>query len=203
MAAYDEERTRRDLLQRFVEKYPGASQFVDQLNPRKPMIAFNHRIQLHNRTPPIQFETVDGAAQGSLFVVFSDLDLIIAGDTVCVGAVPPFAHVSDSKAWLATLATLSRRHSIKRIVTGRGSAPVQLGEIDKQREFLRVMRRTARKIARGSPRSGDITEIAQDFSQTFFKDQGQQAVTLIMQGIEKLVEEIEAEQTVIRSEFET
>jgi glyoxylase-like metal-dependent hydrolase (beta-lactamase superfamily II) len=203
MAVYDEERARRDLVQRFVEKYPGAGQFVDQLNPRRPMIAFNHRIQLHNRIPPIQLETVDGAAPGSLFVVFSDLDLIIAGDTVCVDAVPPFGHISNSRAWLTTLAILSRRHSIKRIVTGRGSAPVRLGEIDKQREFLRVMRRTARKIARGSPRSGDITEVAQDLGHTFFNDQSQQVVTLIMQGIEKLVEENKIEQAVIQDEFET
>ena len=200
MAVYEDERSRRDLVQRFLERYPEASQFVDHLNPRRPMVAFNHRFQLHNRTPPMQFEIVDGAAPGSLWIVFPDLELLIAGDTVCIDNVPPFTNVSDSKAWLRTLATLSRRHSIKRVVTGRGSAPVQRGEIEQQREFLRIMRRTARKMARGSARSGNMTEAAQDLGQIFFNNRGQQAVKRIKQGLEKLITEIEEEQTVLEED---
>jgi glyoxylase-like metal-dependent hydrolase (beta-lactamase superfamily II) len=195
MTLYDEERARRDLVQHFLELYPEAGQFVDHLNPRKPTIAFNHRLFLHNRTPPIQLETVNGAAPGSLWVVLSDLGLLITGDTVCSDDVPPFGNNTDSKAWLTTLATLSRRHSIKRIVTGRGKAPVQRGEIEQQREFLRVMRRAARKLARGSYASGNITEVAHDLGQTFFNRRGQRAVKQIKLGLEKLILEIEKEQT--------
>jgi glyoxylase-like metal-dependent hydrolase (beta-lactamase superfamily II) len=202
MALYDEERARRDLLLRFMELYPEASQFVDQLKPRRPAIAFNHRFLLHNRTPPIQFEVVDGAAQGSLWVILPDLGLLIAGDTVCVDDVPPFDYIADSKAWLATLAALSRRQPIKRIVTGRGSAPVQRGEIERQREFLRIMRRTARRLSRGSTHSGNVNEIAQDLGQIFFNGRGQRAVKQIKRGLEKLIVEVRDEQVTVDDEEE-
>jgi len=200
MAVYDNERSRRDLLQRFVELYPDGGQFFDQLKPKKPTIAFNSRFLLHNRTPPMQFEVVDGAAPGSLWIILPDLGLLIAGDTVTVDDVPPFENIADSKAWLTTLAALSHRHTINKIVTGRGSAPIQRGEIEQQREFLRVMRRTARRLERGSTRSGSITEIAQDLGQIFFNSRGQRAVKQIKLGLEKLVAEVQSENALLADE---
>jgi len=202
MALYDDERSRRDLLQRFMVRYPEASQFTAQFKPRKPTIAFNTRFLLHNRTPPIQFEVVDGAAPGSLWLILPDLGLLIAGDTVIVDDVPPFENIADSKAWLDTLASLSRRHAITKIVTGRGSAPVQRGEIELQREFLRVMRRTARRVDHGSNRSGSVNEIAQDLGQVFFNSRGQRAVKRIKLGIEKLVAELRDENAALAKEAE-
>jgi glyoxylase-like metal-dependent hydrolase (beta-lactamase superfamily II) len=197
LAVYDDERARRDLVQRFQEMYPEAEKFVDQLKPRRPMLAFTHRLQLHYRIPPLQFETVDGAAPGSLWVTLSDLGLLIAGDTVCIDDIPPFSNIADSSAWLATLAALSRRQSVKNIVTGRGTPLVQRGEIERQREFLRVMRRAARKMARGSPQAGNLTETAQDLGQVFFNNRGQRAVKQIRQGLENLILEIKKAQVVI------
>ena len=198
MSVYDEDKSRRDLSQRFLDLYPEGGQFIDQLKPRKPMLAFNRSFTLHTRTPPLQFEIVDGVTLGSLWVLLPDLGILIAGDTVSVDDVPCFDYMLDSKTWLTTLATLSRRHSIKWIVTGRGSAPVHRGDIEQQREFLRVMRRTARKIARGNTRSGNINEIARDLGQVFFNNRGQRAVKQIKRGLEKLVEEIHNEQEVLQ-----
>ena len=202
MAFCDDERSRRELWQRILVRYPEASQFANQFKPRKPTIAFNSHFLLHNRTPPIQFEVVNGAAPGSLWMILPDLGLLIAGDTVIVDDVPPFENNSDSKAWLDTLATLSRRHAITHIVTGRGSTPVQRGEIEMQREFLRVMRRTARRLVHGSNRSGSMNEIAQDMGQVFFNGRGQRAVKRIKLGIEKLVAELQNENAALAKEAE-
>ena len=60
------------------------------------------------------------------------------------------------------------------------------------------MRRTARKLARGNTRSGNINEIARDLGQVFFNNRGQRAVKQIKRGLEKLVEEIHNEQEALQ-----
>ena len=77
-----------------MDLYPEGGQFIDQLKPRKPMIAFNRRFYLHTRTPPLQFEVVDGVTLGSLWVLLPDLGILIAGDTVSVDDVPCFDDMS-------------------------------------------------------------------------------------------------------------
>lgn len=193
MAAYDEERSRRDFVQHFIERYPEGSQFVDEFIPRRPTIACTDRFLLHTRTPPIQFESVDGAAPGSLWVVLPEWHLLIAGDTVSGNDVPAFDHLADSKAWLSTLSMLSRRSTIKKIVPGRGTAPILRGDIEKQREVLRVMRRTARKLSRAESRAGKVTQAAEDLGQVFYNNKGHQAVKQIKKGLEKLMLELREE----------
>ncbi|MDF1513741.1 MAG: hypothetical protein P1S60_08030 [Anaerolineae bacterium] len=194
MAVYDEERSRRELSQRYMDLYPEAGQFMEFYKPRRPMIAFNHRFYLHNRTPPLQFEGIEGAAPGSLWIILPDLGLLIAGETVSVDDVPCFTYVKDSKSWLRTLATLSRRQAIKKIIPGRGTAPIPRGSIEQQREFLRVMRRTSRMLARGSLKLGKLSECASDLGQSFFNNRGQRAIKEIKRGLEILMEEYRQEQ---------
>jgi glyoxylase-like metal-dependent hydrolase (beta-lactamase superfamily II) len=186
-----DERARRDLLQQFADKYPESGQLTAQLQLDKPSLAFTHRLLIHTRTPPLHLEIIDGAAPGSLWLMIPDLSLLVAGDTVCIDEVPPFSDVVDSKAWLSTLASLSRRQSIKTIIPGRGSAPVQRGDIEKEREFLRVMRRSARKLARASSASANTDEMARDLAQIFYSNLGQHAVKMIEAGLEKLIQEID------------
>lgn len=189
IATYDE-RSWRDVIQPFVALYPAEAGEIAAVKPHRPTLAFDGRFLLHDRTPPIEFEVVSGSATGCLWLTIPEHNLLFAGDTVVVNEPAPLTYTPDSKAWLNTLGTLAHRATIRRIVPGRGKAIIYRQEIEPLREFLRVMRRTARTLVHRSQNGLRLSQSAQDLGQVFFNSQGQNAVRRIKTGLERLIEEI-------------
>jgi glyoxylase-like metal-dependent hydrolase (beta-lactamase superfamily II) len=189
IATYDE-RSWRDVIQSFVALYPAEAGELVAVKPHRPTLAFGDRFLLYERTPPIEFEAVAGAATGSLWLTIPEHNLLFAGDTVVVNEPAPLIYTPDSKAWLNMLGTLARHSTIRRIVPGRGKTIIYRQEIEPLREFLRVMRRTARTLAHRSQNGLRLSQSAQDLGQVFFNSQGQDAVRRIKAGLERLIEEI-------------
>lgn len=189
IAAYDD-RSWRDVIQPFVALYPVEAGELAVAKPHRPTLAFDDRFLLYGRALPMEFETVAGAAPGSLWITIPEHNLLFAGDTVVVNEPPPLLHTPDSKAWLNTLGALAHRSTIHRIVPGRGKAIIHRQEIEPLREFLRVMRRTARTLAHRDQNGLRLSQSAQDLGQVFFNSHGQDAVKRIKVGLERLVEEI-------------
>jgi hypothetical protein len=104
--------------------------------------------------------------------------------------VPLMADTPDSKAWLNTMTTLAHLQELKMIIAGRGEARLALGDIEPQREFMRVMRRAARTLARRDHPALSLAQTAQELGQTFYNSQGTRAVKKIRAGLEALVVEI-------------
>jgi len=191
MQAYDEDRPRRDYMEGLAERYPDEVAAFDALAPRKPMLAVGDAATLRIGGRDLQLETVAGAAEGSLWIWLDEGEFLIAGDTVVADCVPPMAEVPDSKAWLNTMAGLAKRHNVKTIVPGRGPGSITRGDIEPQREVMRVMRRAARSIVHRGPDSLGYARTSQDLGQTFFNRQGKPAVKEIRAGLERLVAELE------------
>ncbi len=192
MAAYDEDRPKQDFVDELVARYPDEVGAFDNLEPRKPMLAFTETFTLYTGSRELQIEAVEGAAPGSLWIWADDEELLIAGDTVVSDVVPPMADVPDSKAWLDTMTGLARRATVKMIIPGRGPVAISRAEIEPQREFMRVMRRAARTIAHKGADNLGFRQTAQELGQTFYNHQGQKAVKQIEAGLEHLVAEIGA-----------
>ncbi|MGC9350288.1 MAG: hypothetical protein ACP5JG_19255 [Anaerolineae bacterium] len=203
MQAYDEERAQRDFIEELSARYPDEVEALDNLEPRKPAIAFNGHFSLYGEPRTFEFEVVDGAALGSIWILVPDEHLLITGETVVGDAVPPMANTPDSKAWLNTMTALAHRDEVKLIVPGRGRAPIRRGEIEPQREFMRVMRRAARTLARKSGSGLSLSQTAQELGQTFFNAQGQKAVKEIKAGLSHLVAEVEAQDVAEEEEAES
>ncbi len=192
MDAYDEERPRRDLLEDLNSRFPEGVEAFENLRPHKPAFAFKDAFTLYSGDRVLQFQAVDGAAPGSLLLLIQNEGVLIAGDTVVADDVPLMAETRDSKAWLNTMTSLAHRQDVQAVIPGRGASTITLGDLEPQREFMRVMRRAARTLAhRGGP-SLSLTQTAQELGQTFFNRQGQKAVKKIKAGLENLVAEVEA-----------
>jgi glyoxylase-like metal-dependent hydrolase (beta-lactamase superfamily II) len=138
----------------------------------------------------LQLRAVAGAATGSLWILVRGEGILISGDTVVADAVPPLDITPDSKAWLNTMTLLSHQHDVTEIIPGRGQALIAVGEIEPQREFMRVMRRAARTLARKGRSSLGLVQTAQELGQTFYNRHGQKAVKQIKAGLENLVGEV-------------
>lgn len=187
LLAYDE-RGWREMLQVYVAQHPEEADEVLRIKPHLPTLTLDKHFLLHYSTPPLEFESVAGGAPGSLWIVAPEHGLLFAGDTIIVDEPALLERTPDSKAWLNTLSALARRAGIRSIAPGRGKAPIQHNDIETQREFMRVMRRTARTLAgRNHFRLG---QCAQDLGQAFYNAQGQKAVRRIKMGLERLVAEI-------------
>lgn len=189
IATYDE-RSWRDRLHPFVALYPTEAEELAKVKPHHPMIAFSDAFLFHSRTPPLDLETIEGAAPGGLWLTVPEHNLLFAGDTVVIGEPPPLDNTPDSKAWLNTLTALARRSTVHHIVPGRGKISIMRQEIEPQREFLRVMRRTARSLAHHSQNGLRMSQAAEDLGQVFFNARGSKAVKHIKAGLAHLVEEI-------------
>jgi len=187
LIAYDE-RSWREMLQAYVIQHPEEADEVLQIKPHPPTLILDKHFLLHYRTPPLEFESVAGGAPGSMWLTVPELGLIFAGDTIAVDEPALLERTPDSKAWLNTLSNLARRTTVRHIVPGRGKVPIQQSDIEPQREFIRVMRRTARTLAGNN--NFRLIECAQDLGQTFYNAQGQKAVRRIRMGLERLVAEI-------------
>ncbi|MGC9469693.1 MAG: hypothetical protein ACP5HS_13945 [Anaerolineae bacterium] len=194
METYDDERPRRDWLEDLASRYPEEAEAIDSLRPRKPGLAFSESFTLYGERRDLVFETVAGAGPGSLWLLIPDEGILIAGDIVVGSTVPLMAETPDSKAWLNTMTALAHRHDVKMIIPGRGDAPISLGDIEPQREFMRVMRRAARTLARRDADSLSLSQTSQELGQTFFNQQGPKAVKQIKAGLEHLVAEVVAAQ---------
>jgi len=192
IAAYDE-REWRDMLQGFIAQHPEEAEALARIRPHPPTLAFDVRFLMHYRTPPMELEIIAGAAPGSLWITLPEHGLLFAGDSVIVDEPPPLDHAPDSKAWLNTLGALAHHATIRQIVPGRGKAPIQHGDIEPQREFLRVMRRAARTLAANN--GIRLAQYAQDLGQTFYNPKGQKAVKCIKVGLEHLIAEIQQART--------
>jgi len=190
MAGYSEERARREYFDLLTSRYPEEMGALDGARPRKPAIAFNSAFTLYADGMTLQFEAVEGAAPGSLWLLIPEHSLLIAGDTVVVNVPPAMEATPNSKAWLNTMAGLAHRQTVKGIVPGCGPAWINRGDIESQREFMRVMRRAARTLARKSANGLSLTQTAQELQQTFFNRSGQKAVKLLRAGLERLVAEV-------------
>ena len=184
---YDE-RSWRETLQVYVIQHPEEAEEVLRIKPHPPTLILDKHFLLHYRTPPLEFESVAGGAPGSLWLTVPDHSLFFAGDTIIVDEPALLERTPDSKAWLNTLSNLARRTTIRHIVPGRGKAPIQHSDIEAQREFIRVMRRTARTLAGSN--SFRLIQCAQDLGQAFYNAQGQKAIRRIRAGLEHLVAEI-------------
>jgi glyoxylase-like metal-dependent hydrolase (beta-lactamase superfamily II) len=193
MEAYEDERAQRDFIEELSTRYPEEVEAIDNLEPRKPTVAFNEHFTLYAETRTFEFEVVDGAATGSLWVFVPEEKLLITGETVVGDAVPMMSTVPDSKAWLNTMTSLAHREGVKQIIPGRGRAMIHRAEIEPQREFMRVMRRAARTLARKSGSGLSLSQTAQELGQTFFNAKGQQAIKEIKAGLSHLVAEVEAQ----------
>lgn len=188
LAAYDE-REWREMLQAYGTQYPEEADEFTRLRPGLPTLACDVRMLLHYCTPPIEMETVAGAAPGSLWVTLANRGVLFGGDTICTEEPPPLDVTPDSKGWLNTLSALAHRATVSKIVPGRGKAPIQHGDVETQREFLRVMQHTARTLANSNHIR--LAQCAQDLGQTFFNAKGQKAVRRIRLGLEHFVAELQ------------
>jgi len=186
--------------------------YGDTLNPRiahhlpKIKIAFNKRMHLQRRTPTLEFEAISGAGIGSLWVLVPEAKLLFAGDSVVTDVPPILEYTPDSQAWLKALATLSRRTTVQEIVQGRGAPVIPQGEIETQREFMRIIRHTARTLAKESEPGEGMSRAATELQQAFFPNipKHSDAMRRLQKGIAHLVAEIlEAQEAKAKEENET
>jgi glyoxylase-like metal-dependent hydrolase (beta-lactamase superfamily II) len=195
MEAYDEDRERRSFIEDLTARYEDELNLIEHVEPRKPTLAFDETFRLYTDDRYLELSTSEGgAAPGSLWVFVPDQSLLITGDTVAVEDPPPLDLTPDSKAWLNSLGLIAHRRSVEHIIPGRGSGPITQEEIEPHRELMRVLRRSARKLAHGTSEL-DLAETAQDLGQTFFKGHGQVAVKRLQAGLEHLVAEVESEES--------
>ena len=186
-----EDRAWRDLTHSVAAKYANEASAIHALTPYRIAIAFEQQILLDSTTGPLHFEAATNATPGALWLTLPQHRLLFAGDGVAVDFPPPVTTITDSKAWIETLGQLMQRKHVHYIVPGTGKAPILRGDIEQQREFLRVLHRTAHTLAQ---HHGDIgfSSVAQDLGQAFFNQKGQKAVKHIKKDLAYLVEEIQA-----------
>lgn len=199
LIAYDE-RMWREMLQVYITQHPEEADDILRIKPHLPTLTLDKHFLLHYRTPPLEFESVAGGAPGSLWVTIPEYGLFFAGDTIVVDEPALLERTPDSKGWLNTLSALARRTTVRHIVPGRGKSPIQHSDIETQREFMRVMRRTARTLAGAN--NFRLIQCAQDLGQAFYNAQGQKAVRRIRAGLEHLVAEIHQTKAALGEEGE-
>ena len=193
MEAYDEDRERRAFVEDLTARYEDELSLVENVEPRKPTLAFDEELRLYTDGGYVSLSTIEGgAAPGSLWVFLRDQGVLITGDTVAIEEAPPLNLTPDSKAWLNTLGVLAHRRSVDHIIPGRGPAPMTREDIEPQRELLRVLRRSARKLVRGTA-DLSLAETAEQLGERFFSEQGQIAVKRLHTGLEHLVAEVRGE----------
>ncbi|MGC9399168.1 MAG: MBL fold metallo-hydrolase [Anaerolineae bacterium] len=175
---------------------PGIADELTTLKPRRARLACTHHLLLHNQDPPLEIEAAAGAAPGALWLYVPNQKVLFAGDTVAFQTPPVLSQTPDSKAWLNALGTLAHRKSIHRIVPGRGAREILRGELESQREFMRVIRRTARNLTRKAEPGEGLTQATNELQQAFFPSlkKNSEPLQRIRKGLEHLVNEMLAEQ---------
>ncbi len=188
-----EEREWQELVQEVAAQHPEVEAHYFELAPHRVTLAFEERFTYQRHEPHLEFQAVDGIAPGALWIYLAKFNLIFAGDTVVLEEPQPLEHTPDSHALLNTLSTLANRNTIQQVVPGRGPELIDKAEIEPLREFVRVMRRTARSLARGQVTGADFTHAAQDIAQTFFPHtkRSDHPMQKIRRGLHQLVAELQ------------
>jgi glyoxylase-like metal-dependent hydrolase (beta-lactamase superfamily II) len=186
-----EEKEWQELLKVAQERYPEEASDIATLRRRRVMLAFDTDMYLYRREPPLELEAGAGAAPGSIWLFAPEEQVIFVGDTVAIDTPPVLEHTPDSKAWLNALGILANRASIQRIVPGRGPTAILRSELEPQREYLRVVRRSARSLARKEEPGAGIARESNELQQAFFPDLTKKSEEMgrIRRGLERLVEE--------------
>jgi glyoxylase-like metal-dependent hydrolase (beta-lactamase superfamily II) len=188
-----EEEGWKELVPQIQETYGDEADDLSDLMPRPVRIAGEHKLWLHRRTPALEVEAVNGAALGSLWLHIPDQNVLFVGDTVAFDTPPLLSQTPDSKAWLDTLSRLAHLKTVQRIVPGRGANVILRSELEVQREFMRVARRSARKLARKPAPGEGLSKEARELQQAFFPKikKSSPAMQRIREGLEHLVQELQ------------
>jgi len=171
---------------------PGIIDELTTLKPRRAMLACSRHMLLHDQEPPLELEVTSAAAPGSLWLFVPDQRVLFAGDAVAFQTPPVLSQTPDSKAWLNALGTLAHRKTIHRIVPGRGATEILRGELESQRELMRVARRTARKLARKVEPGEGLAQATNELQQAFFPSLKKDSAPIqrLRKGLEHLVNEV-------------
>ena len=171
---------------------PGLADELITLKPRRAKLACTQHMLLHQQDLPLEIESAAGAAPGAIWLFVPDQKVLFAGDTVAFQTPPALSHTIDSKAWLNSLGTLAHRKSIHRIVPGRGAKEILRGELESQREFMRVARRTARKLARKAEPGAGLAKATNELQQAFFPSLKKDSppIRRLREGLKRLVDEV-------------
>lgn len=136
-----------------------------------PRVSFATRtsMTLHWRHRPVQVETISGGPHpGGVWVWVTDARILFTGDALVLGEPPLFTPEQSWEAWEALVQEVSQR-PVAHIVPGRGVTNAFSGDVEALREFLRVLRHAAQKLARSAqPSLGDIQRAVNDLHQGFF-----------------------------------
>jgi glyoxylase-like metal-dependent hydrolase (beta-lactamase superfamily II) len=175
---------------------PGIVDELTTLKPRRAKLACSQHMLLHYQDPPLELEVGVGAAPGTLWLFVPDQKVLFTGDAVAFQTPPVLSQTPNSKAWLNALGTLAHRKSIHRIVPGRGAREILRGELEPQRELMRVARRTARKLARQAEPSEGLAQATNELQQAFFPSLKKDSAPIqrLRKGLEYLVNEVLEEQ---------
>jgi glyoxylase-like metal-dependent hydrolase (beta-lactamase superfamily II) len=175
---------------------PGIIDELTTLKPRRAMLACTRHMLLHYQDPPLEIETAAGAAPGTVWLTIPGQKVLFAGDAVAFNTLPVLSRTPDSKAWLNTLSILAHRKSIHRIVPGRGAKEILRGELESQRELMRVARRAARKSARKTEPGEGLAQATNEMQQAFFPalKKDSEPIQRLRNGLEHLVNEVLEEQ---------
>ncbi len=172
------------------ERYPEEASALHILEPRRAKLATNQRLLIHCQEPPLVAESVTGAAPGSLWFFVPAKSILFAGDCVTFNTPPLLEHTPSIQLWTKMLATLAQRRPVQRVVPGRGTDVILRGELETQREFFRVVQRTAVQLASqhvpGEGLSHAITDIQQIFFPTISKNSP--AMQRLRRGLTYLVQ---------------
>ncbi|HNT74655.1 MAG TPA: hypothetical protein PKH77_06525 [Anaerolineae bacterium] len=190
MMAHDEH-SWRELLQEVAAQCPEEALDIHKLTPPHIMLTFDRVLRLYRRAAVLHLEAAPGAAPGALWAALPEHKLLFAGDSVALSEPPPLGGVPDFLAWLEALTQLENRPQVYQVVPGRGTASILKGEVERQCEFLRTLRHTARRLAH-SKGGQSYMQPAQDLGQMFFNQGGHRAVQRIRRGLERLVAEFQA-----------
>ncbi|HHE71315.1 MAG TPA: hypothetical protein ENL34_03420 [Chloroflexi bacterium] len=188
---YGDERIAREFVEACSAHYPYAQTEGEPVLPPRPALAFNRSFAFHDDGREISFEVINGVRRGSLWVLVRDVGVLIAGETVVADGVPDMSETPDSAAWLSTMTALAHRAAVRGIVPGRGPFLRSRAALEPQREFMRVMRRTARALARPRGDGLGLAQAARELGQAFFNAGGAGAVDQIKAGLAHLVEEVQ------------
>ena len=120
-----------------------------------------------------------------------DGQVLFTGDCVAFNTPPVLEHTPDIHLWLKLLGELAQRRQVQRIVPGRGTDVILRGELETQREFLRVVQRTTVQLAAQSVPGEGLGQAATDLQQIFFPtiSKNSPALQRLRRGLAHLVRE--------------
>ncbi len=195
IAALDE-KAWLELLNNAQERFSAENLSPESLPPRRVTLACNRELRLHYRAPALEIEAIAGAALGSLWLTVPDQQVLFAGDSVVFREPPLLDRTPDRQAWLGSLAALEKRTAIRWIVPVRGHINARRGDLEAQREFMRVAWHTAQTLAQETVAGTGLAQATRELREAFFPTASKHSeIQLrIRHGLEQLGAEIRAAQ---------